>query len=136
MMTCRIPSSILLNACRPSPEAEVFFYHSFPRHHEHDRDFSLGLGILRSILKNGLLLTAEAFPRSGQHPHVDFVQSRVCFTSAMPSDLRKHSRAFGKFSIEFKGEVLRAFGVQPAFYLAGSLPGVGMFNDAGGELAT
>jgi hypothetical protein len=47
---------------------ETYFYHSFPRHHEHDPNFTLGLGILRSILKRGLLLTAEEFPQSGHHP--------------------------------------------------------------------
>jgi len=123
----------------PAPKAssrEIFFYHSFPRHHKHDNKHrTLALRTLTSILKNGLLLTAEAFPVAPGVPPVHHVQQRACFTALHPSVLRKHCRRFGSFSLEFNGSTMREFGAQPAFYLAAPLPGAALLNQAGNEMA-
>ena len=80
-------SATLVNSFIPA----IYFYHSFPRHNDHE----LALGILRSILKNGLLLTGESrlVPGSGELGPVEFVQKRICFTAIEPSDLRIRRRA-------------------------------------------
>lgn len=119
-----------------TPTPEIFFYHSFPRHHKHDDAHrTLALSTLRSILKNGLLLTAEEFPQPENFPVVDFVQRRTCFTALHPSALKRHFHIFGTFNIEFKLDILRAFGAQPAFYLAAPRTTVDLLNYAGAETA-
>lgn len=115
---------------------EIFFYHSFPRHHQYDnKRRTLALRTLASILKNGLLLTAEAFPDAPGFPPVQHVQLRACFTALHPSVLKKHCRRFGSFSLEFGGNTMREFGAQPAFYLAAPIPGGALLNQAGNETA-
>lgn len=119
-----------------NPDRRIYFYHSFPRHHRYDdAQKSLALRTLGSILKHGLLLTAEEFPQSLGFPAVEYVQKRACFTALHPGGLRKHCRRFGSFSLEFSGETLRAFGALPAFYLTAPLPGIELLNQAGTETA-
>ena len=114
---------------------DVCFYHSFPRHHKHDHDYSIALKTLRSILKNGLLLTAEEFPVPQGFPKPSFPQIRTCFTATHPAAVKAHSKLFGSFSLEFPLDALRAFGAQPAFYLAAPRNEVGLLNTAGAQTA-
>lgn len=113
----------------------TYFYHSFPRK-PNNRNRALGLKILDSILKNGLLLTAEQreFPSSEGLRKGTFVQKRVCFTALTPNRLAHHSRTFGSFSLEFRGSAIRDFGALPAVYFSGRLPNGGLLNDSGESL--
>ncbi len=113
--------------------SKLYFYHSFPRY----KDDRLALGILHSILNRGLLITSEErkLPRTGKLPAVPFIQQRLCFTLIEPTDLRRHARHFGQFSLEFEPDKLRSFGAQPVLYLAGALPKGKLLNKAGNEVA-
>jgi len=113
--------------------AKVYFYHSFPR----QKDRALGLRILESILKKGLLLTAEykTIRRCSDLCTKKFLQRRVCFTALTPDKVRSHARKFGSFSFEFDARALREFGALPALYLSGRLPNAGMLNQGGEEIA-
>ena len=123
---------------KPRSVPEIFLYHSFPRHHAKDNArHDLGIGTLKFILELGLLVVAEehVFPAVGPLPAFPWAQRRICFTAMPSSDVRGHAKMFGKFSLEFKTDVARQFGAQPAFYLTGSRPGLELFNDAGDMLA-
>jgi hypothetical protein len=114
-------------------QSSLFFYHSFPR----QRNQKLALGILKSILEKGLLLTAEIqeLPACEGLRAKKYIQRRVCFTALSPDRLRGHVRKFGIFSLEFDTKALRQFGALPALYLSGRLPNGALFNNAGNEVA-
>ena len=111
---------------------QLFFYHNFPRRPS-QHDYRLGLGILSSILKRGLLLTPELAhaPRYGNLEPKIFIQQRVSFTALTPSELRQHADFFGEFSLEYDTSVLRSFGVLPALYLTPPIPGAPLLDPAG-----
>lgn len=111
----------------------TYFYHSFPR----SKNRRVGLATLRSILKNGLLITTEfkRIPGCEDLPAKRFIQSRVCFTALTPDQVPKHAKKFGAFSLEFKGKTLREFGALPALYLSGRLPNGRILSDGGDEIA-
>lgn len=117
--------------------SEIFFYHSFHRHTKHDPNRRTSFSMLRSMLRHGLLLTPEEehAPRVGGLKQVMWVQHRVCFTALEPHDLVAHQAHFGDFSFEFDGKIVREFGAQPAFYLAGVLSGGALFNASGAGFA-
>ncbi len=110
----------------------MFFYHSFPRK-PNQQDHELGLKILASILKRGLLITPELriFPAYNDLPSAAIIQRRVCFTALPTNEISKHSQFFGEFSLEFDGAALRGFSALPALYLTGRLLGGEMFDAAG-----
>jgi hypothetical protein len=113
--------------------SRIYFYHSFPRH----KSEKLALDVLRSVLKLGLLLTAEKrmLPKSGRLKRAPLVQDRLCFTAIEPKYLRAHARAFGIFSLEYDAHVVRSFGAQPVMYLTGELSDGRLLNRAGTDLA-
>ena len=107
------------------------FYHSFPRvsrrrplsNSEQD---ALAVGILRSVLSYGLLLTPEALeippnPDSDlQNPPVTVInQRRACFTLLSRQELTEdgtHLDNFGAFSIGLDTRLARGLGIVPTFY--------------------
>ena len=98
----------------------MFFYHSFPRK-PNQRDHQLGIRILASILKRGLLITPEEriFPSYNNLQPRSFIQERVCFTALSRDEIPNHADTFGEFSLELNSNALRAFGALPALYLTG-----------------
>lgn len=111
---------------------KIYFYHSFPRH----KSQKLAFDVLQSILKLGLILTAErrVVPKSGFLNAISLVQDRLCFTAIEPKYLAVHARDFGMFSFEFEEDVMRSFGAQPVMYLAGSPPKPRLLARAGVDL--
>jgi len=97
----------------------------------------ISLRILDSILKRGLLLTAEERPfvQDGGLKAVSFIQQRACFTAIEPTRLGEHQDHFGDFSLEFEPKAVREFGALPAFYLTGKLEDGEMLNAGGHILA-
>ncbi len=117
----------------PRPHmSQLRFYHSFPRH----KGQKVAFDVLESVLKMGLLLTAEKrrLTKSGHLKSAPLIQDRLCFTAIDPKYLRAHARAFGMFSLEYDGDTLRSFGAQPVMYLAGELPRGRLLNRAGVDL--
>ncbi|MBL9187468.1 MAG: hypothetical protein JNK23_08335 [Opitutaceae bacterium] len=111
----------------------TFFYHSFPR----KKDHVLGLKILESLFRKGLLLTGEerTFAATRNLPAAKAFQQRACFTALSPNEVSGHAEDFGEFALEFDGKALRAFGALPAVYFAGRLPDGEFFNESGQMLA-
>lgn len=119
-------------------DPEHFFYHSFPRSRAGRDQHALGLSILESILKDGLLLAPEsrrfAEPTQGNGAGdpgpILLAQKRICFTHLSAQNLKSHAEMFGPFSLEWKEGVLRSLGAIPVFYVPlqwseGSLEGIG-----------
>jgi len=82
-----------------------------------------GLGILKSIVENGILLTPESIEweeplENGTLVNKMIAIAKSCsFTEIPLNRLKTHSDKFGYFSIEFNIEVLRKLGAIPVFYL-------------------
>lgn len=112
-------------------QLEMKFYHSFPRV-SRKRQLSrteqdcLGIGILRSVLHYGLLLTPEPLeippnPDSDLRdpPATVVIQRRACFTLLSRKELiedGKHLESFGRFSIGLDTNLARGLGIVPTFY--------------------
>lgn len=101
---------------------EHYFYHSFPRRSDPSGRHDLGLRILESIARDGLLLTPEEVTwldplDAGADSRVHAYQRRVCFTQLSPDELPAHEQVFGAFSLEFGVEELRTMGAMPVIYV-------------------
>lgn len=106
------------------------FYHSFPRIPRLKRstfdEYAIGLAILESIIKNGLLLTPEPLeiPQNyrsvrASPPNTTINQYRACFTLLERDDLLKkggHANNFGSFAIGIDTLEARRLGILPTFY--------------------
>jgi hypothetical protein len=101
---------------------ERYFYHSFPRRRRAEGP-AHGLAILELIRDFGLLMTPEV--AEWQYSHADgtpprvqsMVQHRISFTELAPTQLARHAREFGPFSLEFDIETLKELGAIPVFYV-------------------
>jgi hypothetical protein len=112
---------------------DTSFYHNFPRARDgRSRDAMLGLGldILRSLMRWGLLLVPETTMVAG----VRLFQRRLCFTALTPSELAAHASAFGEFAIEYDTATFLGLGALPAFYLPNQAGAVEDLGDAGRRL--
>lgn len=112
---------------------ETSFYHSFPRPRigrTRDDDLRLGLDVLRSIRRRGLLLV----PETTVVADIRLLQRRLCFTALTPSELMEHAAHFGEFAIEFETATFLRLGALPAFYLPNQTGGKEDLGDAGRRL--
>ena len=121
------------------------FYHSFPRKPRLKNsafdESSIGLAILESIIKNGLLLTPESLeippnPRSVRAfpPCTHIKQYRACFTLLERKDLLKkdgHLKIFGHFAIGLDTFEARKLGILPTFYYYKNTAKLSEFEDSG-----
>ena len=121
------------------------FYHSFPRRpHSRSSTFdenTIGLAILESIIKNGLLLTPESLkippnPRSvrASPPYTFINQYRACFTLLDRKDLLKkggHAKNFGNFAIGLDTLEARKLGILPTFYYYKNTAKLSELEDSG-----
>lgn len=110
------------------------FYHSFPRGRK--EDLSHGLDVLSSILRNGLLITAEVRTIKGipKQPDFKILQERLCFTESTPEQLAAHSDVFGPFALEYDVDVVRTIGALPVFYIPGIIGSPVGLSEAGPAL--
>lgn len=99
-----------------------YFYHSFPRRRDGVDPVERGLQILHSIADFGFVLAPEI--RHWKQPNSDgtlrehhSVERRISFTQLTPRQLRKHSKRFGPFALEFEVQELRHLGGLPVFYI-------------------
>ena len=102
----------------------LFFYHSFPRRRGDVSNFNnKGLQILKSIVKNGLLLNAETTKwkeplQNGKLSEpVNSTSISCSFTLLEEYEIHRHRSVFGPFSLEYNIEKLMKFGVMPVHYL-------------------
>lgn len=104
----------------------TFLYHSFPRPRKNKNEgieIGKGLKILKSIVKNGLLLNCETIKykeplANGQlSSSINSMSISSSFTFLEDHELKKHSNQFGNFSLEFKPQTLRKLGAMPVFYI-------------------
>ncbi len=112
---------------------DTSFYHSFPRPRDgrsRHASLELGLDILRSLMRWGLLLVPETTVVAG----VRLFQRRLCFTALASSELTAHASAFGEFAIEYDTAPFLALGALPAFYLPNQTGGFEDLGDAGRRL--
>ncbi|RXK53543.1 hypothetical protein ESB00_17790 [Oleiharenicola lentus] len=118
------------------PNAEIYLYHSFHRHYGKDANRRISMGMLRSMLKRGLLMVDElqTAPAVGALPAATIRQKRICFTALEEVNVRAHQEVFGDFSLEFDAQVLRGFGAQPAAYLTTAIRGGELLHDAGDQV--
>lgn len=102
---------------------QEYFYHSFPcskRGETVEDNLERGFLTLKSIIKNGLLITPEVMelPFDLTMNQKPLVQSRLCFTLIPNNKLLEHTNKFGKFSIEWNTKVLKEMGVIPTMYMS------------------
>lgn len=109
-----------------SNDYKRYFYHCFPR----GGDIDLGLQILESICKNGLLLTPEVLPEFREAlsngklgEPISIWQKRICFTELGLFELGPHCHMFGPFAIEWEIDRLREIGAMPVIYFSVPRPG-------------
>jgi hypothetical protein len=115
------------------------FYHSFPRRlpsEAPDLFIARGLELLKGIKNIGLVLAPEVV--EWRIPQVDGTmkvirnrQRRICFTELSESELSGHAQTFGPFSLEFRIEVLRQFGVLPVIYVPQMVEGDSLLSSFG-----
>ena len=106
------------------------FFHSFPRPRNgriRSDDLKLGLEVLRSFVRWGLLLVPETSVVAG----IELFQRRMCFTALNPSELPAHGAEFGEFAIEYDTATFLRLGSLPAFYLPNQAGGTEDLGDAG-----
>ena len=100
-----------------------YLYHSFPRPCPGEDNIELGLKILGSLTKVGLVLAPEIIkwpPQplgNGSNREHLTVQQRICFTELSAYELGAHAKKFGPFAIEWDIEQLRRLGIVPVFYV-------------------
>jgi len=107
-----------------------YIYHSFPRRRQRSRKSNCQKAeeILAGILEHGLLLTPELITWVEQKPYptqprnFSYIQHRVCFTELPRSALKRHSRSFGEYAIEFTIPSARRLGAIPIFYIPTASP--------------
>jgi hypothetical protein len=107
------------------PQAEHFFFHSFPRRRageSREAQLEKGVKITRGLLRSGLLLTPENYEipiisKGSVIDKLEAVQRRVCFTELASSDLQSHSETFGSFALAYTIDDLRKLGAMPVFYV-------------------
>lgn len=110
-------------------ESPSSFFHSFPRPGSwgsRDSEVTVGMRILESVFKDGLLLTPESLtippnPDSSRErpPTSDVMQRRACFTLLDEDALlqgSEHQRAFGSFAIGISSYAGRTIGFLPTIY--------------------
>lgn len=123
------------------------YYHSFPRVSKNSKtDIADGIGVLKSILDFGFLLTPEDLeippnPDSDRFnpPATNITQLRGCFTLLTQQDLlaeEGHTELFGKFSIGLNTRAARRLGIVPAIhyyksYQKASSPDFDSLEDSG-----
>lgn len=111
--------------------SQLSLFHSFPR--GPDPENRAGLAIVESIADIGFVLVPEILTFKGEPTHdgtpreMRVGQKRICFTQIDAGEIKKHAKAFGKFSIEFDLLGLAAIGATPVFYLppASTMSGMG-----------
>lgn len=113
------------------PQRTSFFYHSFPRSQKDD--LKQGLDVLSSILRNGLLITAEVRSIKGVPGQPDFklLQQRLCLTESTPAEMAAHSDTFGPFALEYDVNVVRTIGALPVLYVPGIIGKAAGLSEAG-----
>jgi hypothetical protein len=111
----------------------IAFFHSFPRKRadrSREDTIKLGLDVLDSMMKWGLLLIPEATNVGG----VPLFQRRLCFTALDFSELPEHAEDFGEFALEYDIATFLKLGALPAFYLPNHDGGNQDIGDAGRRL--
>ena len=113
------------------------FFHSFPRRRQSESETDAhhkGLQILRHIVANGIMLVPEIVTWHDKSMMMSLCQLRFCLTALESSELQKHSKIFGDFSLEFSSSFIRKLGGMPVFYMPQALEVNGSFSGVGSSL--
>src|ERR1700690_3571064 len=102
-------------------EESRYFYHNFPRNG--NGNVELGLNVLKSMLRSGLLFVPEVTKLKDAKGNVlhPVIQQRICFTELSRSEIEKHAEQFGDFALEYDQAELRRLGAMPVIYIPGAM---------------